>query len=317
MRTWGLFGGLVLASAVASLWAQPAVAAQCANVSFSPASLSVPAWDPISPGAQQASFTMTLTRVNGATTGIRLIFTDTNDSSQPVRLGTNAGQSGPQYQVLDPSGNNIAYPLGTSIVALKPVPLVSYQNKNSNDVTQVNLRLYVPANTGNADFRSGTYSETPNYVIQCTNGNNGNPIDGPLSGPAVTLNVPNLVSLTTASAATLDFQNFTSLTQQLNVGLKSTGPVHVVINSTNNLKMVRAGASSPYPDNSKIDYQMSLSTNGTPTNIVALPATLSNQQRATVAGSTWPLILNLPSTPSGKVAGSYSDTITLTLTPES
>ena len=312
MKTLGLLGSGAVALGLACLCAQPALAAQCATVSFSPGSLTVPQWNPITPAAQQVSFTMTMTRVNGATTGIRIIFTDTNDSSQPVKLGTGGAGSGPQYQVLDPSGNNIVYPLGASIAALKPVPLVAYQNKNSNDTTSVNLRLYVPANTGNANFRNGTYTETPNYVIQCTNGNNGNPIDGPISGPAVSLTIPNLVSLTTASAATLDFQNFTSLSQQLNVGVKSTGPVSVAIDSTNKLKMVRANAPSPVPDNSTIAYQMFLESQG----IGSLPSTLTKTP-AGVAGTTWPLVLSLPATPSGKVAGSYSDTITLTLTPGS
>ena len=312
MRTWGLLGGAVLASAVASLWARPALAAQCATVSFSPATVAVPAWNPINPGAQQASFTMTLTRVSTATNGIRIIFTDSNDSSQPVKLGTNGTASGPQYQVLDPSGNNIVYPVNTSITTVKPTPLVQYQSKSSNNSVPLSLRVYVPANTPATDFANGTYSETLNYVIQCTNsGNNSNPIDGPMSGPAVSLTIPNLVSLTTASAATLDFQNFTSLTQQLNVGLKSTGPVNVAIDSTNKLKMVRAGAASPYPDNSIIAYLLSLRGN----NVPSLPATLTNQPRAGVAGTSWLLVLSLPSQPSGKVAGSYNDTLTLTLTP--
>lgn len=314
MRNRGRLGGALLASGVASLWTAPAIAAQCATVSFSPATVTVPAWNPITPGAQQASFSMTVTRVSTATNAIRIIFTDSNDSSQPVKLGTNGAASGPQYQVLDPSGNNVVYPLGTSIISVKPTPLVQYQSKSSNNAVSVTFRVYVPANTPGTDFTNGTYGETINYVIQCTNsGNNTNPTDGPTSGPALSLTIPNLVSLTTASAATLDFQNFTSLTQQLNVGLKSTGPVDVAIDSTNKLRMVRVGASSPYPDNSTIAYLMSLRS----TNIPSLPTTLTSQPRAGVGGTTWPLVLSLPSQPSGKVAGSYGDTITLTLTPGS
>src|SRR5947209_5643907 len=302
MRNSGKSGGALLAFGAASLWSTPALAAQCATVTFSPGSVTVPAWNPISPGAQQATFTMTLTRVSTATNGIRIIFTDSNDSSQPVKLGTNAGFNGPQYQVLDPSGNNVLYPLSTSVSAVKPTPLVEYQSKSSNNTATVSFRVYVPANTPGTDFGSGTYGETLSYAIQCVNsGNNSNPVDGPISAPAVSLMVPNLVSLTTASAATLDFQNFTSLTQQLNVGLKSTGPVNVAIDSTNKLKMVRLGAPSPYPDNSQIPYLLSLRT----VSVATLPATLTGQPRAGVAGSSWPLVLSLPSTPSGKVAGGY------------
>lgn len=315
MRTWGLLGGAVLAAAATD----PALAAQCATVSFSPAAVSVPNWNPINPGPQQANFTMTVTRVSTSTNAIRIIFTDSNDSSQPVKLGVVGSTSGPQYQVLDPSGNNTVYPLNTSITAVKPTPLVEYQSKSSNNTVSVAFRVYVPANTGGTDFNNGNYGETINYVVQCTNsGNNSNPTDGPISGPALSLTIPNLVSLTTASAATMDFQNFTSLSQLLNIGLKSTGPVNVVIdNTTHKMQMVRAGASSPYPDNSTITYSMSLTINGVQKPISLFPASLTNQTRAGVAGTTWPLVLSLPGTPSGKVAGSYSDTITLTLAPGS
>src|SRR5438270_3881820 len=119
MRNSGKSGGALLAFGAASLWSTPALAAQCATVTFSPGSVTVPAWNPISPGAQQATFTMTLTRVSTATNAIRIIFTDSNDSSQPVKLGTNGTFSGPQYQVLDPSGNNVLYPLNASVLAVK------------------------------------------------------------------------------------------------------------------------------------------------------------------------------------------------------
>lgn len=310
MRTWRLLAGACLALAAA----KPALAAQCATVSFSPGTVNVPGWNPISPAAQQASFTMTVTRLNTATTGIRLMFLDSNDQSQPEFLGNNGIQSGPQYQVLDSSGNNVLYPAGSLVTSLRGQPAFTWQNKNSNNTISASFRVYVPANTPGTDFTNGIYGETLNYAIQClNNGNVSNLVDGPVSGPALSLTIPNLVSLTTASAATMDFQNFTSLTQQLNVGLKSTGPVNVAINSTNNLKMVRVGASAPYPDNSTIAYLMSLRSQS----ITTLPATLTNQPRAGVAGTSWPFILSLPATPSGKVAGSYSDTITLTLTPGS
>jgi hypothetical protein len=310
MRIWGMFGGALIALAAAD----PALAAQCATVSFSPGTVNVPGWNPISPGAQQATFTMTVTRLSTATTGVRLMFLDSNDQSQPEYLGYNGTQRGPQYQVLDASGMNVLYPVGSSVTSLRGQPAFTWLNKNSNNTVSASFRVYVPANTPGTDFTNGTYGETLNYAIQClNNGNVSNVVDGPVSGPALSLTIPNLVSLTTASAATMDFQNFTSLTQQLNVGLKSTGPVSVAISSTNNLKMVRVGASSPYPDNSTIPYLMSLLSQ----TITTLPATLTNQPRAGVGGTTWPLILSLPATPSGKVAGSYSDTITLVLTPSS
>jgi hypothetical protein len=309
MRTWGMFGGAILALSLA----RPAVAAQCASVSFSPSSVSIPNWNPIVPSAKEASFVMTVTRLNTATTGVRLIFLDSNDQTSVVRLGSDGQFSGPVYQVLDPSGQNILYPKNGTVASIKGQPAFTWQNKNSNNTTSLNLRVYVPANTGNADFPNGTYAETPSYQIQClNNGNETNQIDT-ASGPAVSLVIPNLVSLTTAGAATLDFQNFTSLSQSISVGLKSTGPINAAIVSANAFKMARVGAAAPYPQNSSIDYELTLrGVRITPANTI-----LTGQPRAGVAGTTWPLTMTLLSTSSGKVAGSYSDTITLTLTPGS
>jgi hypothetical protein len=294
--------------------ASPAFAANCATVSFSPASVSLPAWNPITPAPVQANFTATVTRADSKTDSVRLIFLDSNDPSQPVKLGaTSGGGNGPNYQLLDSSGVNILYPLNTAVTSTS-APLLNYPKKGSGDALSASLRLLVPANSGAADFANGTYGATVNYAVQCfANGNKGNGSDGPLAGPAVSLVIPNLVSLTSASAATLDFQSFTSLTQQLNVGLKSTGPVNVDVQSDNKLKMVRVGAPTPIADNSQIKYFLSLRGE----NISHTPLTLTNQPRAGVAGTSWPLVLSLPSQPSGKVAGSYTDVIVLTLTPGS
>lgn len=283
----------------------------CATVSFAPAVLTVPAWDPITPAAQQVNVTMTVTRASPSTGSVRLIFLDGNDSAQPVRLGARAGSSGPFYQLLTAGGANIVYPQGT-VVGATSAPLLDFPAKGAANSIQVVLRLVVPANVPGTDFSNGVYTETLSYAVQCL-GAAGKPNGsvGPLSGPAASLSIPNLVSLTTASAATLDFQNFTSLSQQLNVGVRSTGPVTVDIRSANNLRLVRQGASAPFPENSQIAYALSLRG----VDIARTPALLSNQPRAGVAGTSWPLILSLPAQPAGKVAGSYSDTLTLTLTP--
>jgi hypothetical protein len=310
MAQRGLIGGTILALAAA----QPAFAAQCATVSFSPANVTVPNWNPIVPGAQQASFTATVTRAKNTTATIRIIFFDSNDTAEPVKLGLTGGHNGPLYQIIDPAGRNMIYPRNTAVTSVKGPNQVEYQNKSSNDTVSVAFRLVVPANSPGTDFFSGSYAETLNYGVSCAlSGDKDNGSDGPVAGPAVAMTIPNLVSMTTAGAATLDFQNFTSLSQQFNVGLKSTGPINVAIDSANKLNMVRLGAPSPYPDNSLIKYSITLLGNI----ITTTPQQLPNQARAGVAGSTWPLLLSLPSTPSGKVAGSYSDTLTLTLTPGS
>lgn len=294
--------------------AEGARAAGCATVAFSPASVSVPAWNPITPGPSQANLTATITRSNSTTTSVRLIFLDSNDRAQPVRLGAATdGSSGPIYQLLDASGVNILYPLNTAVTSSN-APLINYPNKGGGNALSVSLKVIVPANSANADFKNGTYGETLNYAVQCfANGNKANGSDGPVAGPALSLPIPNLVSLTTASEATLDFQSFTTLKQSLSIGLKSTGPVNVAIRSDNGLKMVRAGAATPVADNSQIKYFMTLRD----ISIVRTPATLTSQPRAGVGGTTWPLVLSLPEQPLGKVSGSYSDLIVLTLSPGS
>jgi hypothetical protein len=308
MRRWGMCCAL----SVGAFAAEPALASNCATVTFSPASVSLPSYNPIGGAAVQATFTATIRRADRATQEARMIFTDSDDVAAPVKLGVVSGTSGPTYQVLGPGGVNVAFPKNTNVTA-QTTPFVDISPGPSGDTVSASYTVNIPVNSGNTDLRNGTYSEFLSYSIQCftSNGKTSKGVDGPLSGPSLSLVVPSLVSLTTASPATIDFQNFTSLTQQLNVGLKSTGPVNVAIDSTNKLKMVRSGASSPYPDNSRIDYLLSLRGN----NVASLPGTLTNQPRAGVGGTTWPLVLSLPATPSGKIAGSYSDTITLTLTP--
>jgi hypothetical protein len=125
------------------------------------------------------------------------------------------------------------------------------------------------------------------------------------------VSIKKVVSITTAGPQTINFGNFTTTSQQLQVGVKSTSSIDVNVQTANTNQMVLAGAVSPYPANSSIPYTMTL--NGT---TVSNGTSLTNQTRAGVAGMSWPLLLNLTGgLPSGKIAGTYSDTITLTLTP--
>ena len=76
---------------------------------------------------------------------------------------------------------------------------------------------------------------------------------------------------------------------------------------------MRSGAVTPFPANQSIPYTMTFGGAA-----ITTATGLSNQTRAGVAGSNYPLVLNLTGgLPSGKLAGSYSDTVTLTITPGS
>ncbi len=154
------------------------------------------------------------------------------------------------------------------------------------------------------------------YSVDCTNANaSGNKADGSdknvSSGLSAQLTIPKLVRLTTASPATINFSNFTTSTQQVQVSIKSTSTINVAVTTTNGGKLVRSGAPAPYPTNSTIAYNMTY--NG---NLIAPGGTLSNQTRGGVSGTNFPLVLTLTGgVPSGKLAGTYSDTITLSVTP--
>ena len=306
MRMWAMTPGALLALAAAD----PASAALCATVSFSPTLVALPDYDPIAGGSVQTSFTATITRQSSATTDVRLIFLSSM-INLPVRLGIKVGSNfGPLYQILDPSGVNVAFN-STASVTTKTNPKISLATGASGDSIAVNYLASVLANSSGADYGNGTYVDSLKYSIQCFQAGVTQASDTGVAGPVLSVTIPNLVSLTTASPQTLDFQSFTTLTQQLNIGLKSTGPINVNLTTQNQRKMVLAGAPSPAPLNSYIDYRITL--NGY--SVGSGPLILTNVPRAGVGGKSWPLLLTLPSQPSGKLAGSYSDTITLTVTP--
>jgi hypothetical protein len=299
-------------SAVAALGLTgPALAAACATVSISPGTPTIPAWNPINPAQQEVTFTATVTRIANSSKSFRLIFLDSNSNATPLRIATN---SGPRYQIVNTdSGTIISYPSGAQITSLSS-PITNFGN-GANDSVLVNLKAVIPANiTPAEDFIGGNiYTETLSYAVQCFKSNgNSNATDGPVaSGLTLSMTIPKLASIITATPATINFGNFSTTTQQAQIAVKSTSTLNVAVTTTNSGKLVRGGAVLPAPDNSLIAYGMKF--NG---NTVNPGSTLINQTRAGVLGSNYPLLLTLTDgIPSGKLAGTYSDTITLTITP--
>lgn len=307
MRKRVISAGILASALFASGTAR---AANCAStVSFSPSTVDfAQTWDPmITPTAQTLTFTGTFSNFASSSAKVKLIFLD-NDSGSPIRLGS----TGPKYTVTI-GATTYAFPSGTSISAQSATITIQGSGSNAN-ISQA-FTVTVPANTSPVeDFVGGqTFSEALKFTLQCLK-NNGDPTgdsNSLQSGPTISLTIPKLVSLTTASPQTIDFGSFTTTTQQLNVGLKSTSSVNVTVATAKNNQMILAGAVTPYPSNSVIPYTMTL--NG---DTIANGTSLTNRPRAGVSGTSWPLILTLTGgIPSGKLAGSYSDTITLTLTP--
>lgn len=300
------------ALACALLSTQYAHAANCATLSVSPGTPSIPIWNPLNPAAQEANFTATITRLSNSTKGIRLIFLDANSSAVPTRVGTT---SGPRYDIVNvSSGAIISFPSGTQ-VATQTVSQIAFGSSSVASV-QVNLKVRIAANTNpSEDFIGGTvFSETLNYAVQCFKSDGGiNPggTDGPLGANlSLNLTIPKLVSIVTATPSAINFGQFTTTTQQLMVTVKSTSTLNVSATTANGSQFVRSGAVAPYPTNSTIPYAMTFNGSALPTG-----GTLTNQTRAGVNGSSFPLALTLTGgLPTGKLAGSYADTITLTIT---
>jgi hypothetical protein len=303
MRKSTIAAGAIASALLASGRAE---AANCATVTFT--SPSIPTWNPINPAAVQANFTATIIRTSNSSRSARLILLDTNNASAPVRVGI----AGPQYQITNlGSGATISFPQNTQVTT-QTVALTDLPNGMPGNSVNVSMQVTIPANIAAEDFVGGTaFTETLNYGIQCFNNSNAaNGTDSPVaSNLTLSMTIPKLVSITTSSPQTINFGNFTTATQTLQVGVKSTSSINVTVQSGD--QMVLAGAVQPYPTNSVIPYTMTL--NG---DTIANNTSLSNRPRASVGGSNWPLVLNLTGgVPSGKLAGGYSDTITLTLTP--
>lgn len=279
--------------------------AQCATASFSPATVDfAETWDPLDvPEAKVLTFTATFSNFAAGSSKIKLIFLD--NEAGILRLGT----AGPKYTVTSGS-ETYAYASGTSIANQPDILIPSGQNNNI--VKQFNVTL-LANNAPPEDFTGGqTLSETLKFNVQCLK-DKGTEVAQSVgqTGPVIRVTIPRKVSLTVAGPQTINFGNFSVSEQQLAVGLKSTSTINVAVSTANNNRMLLEGASDPTLANSSIPYTMTL--NG---QAIANGVSLTNQTRAGVTGTNWPLILRLSGTgASGKIAGVYSDTITLTLSP--
>lgn len=302
---------LALSALAAAVLPGAAVAANCATVTASPASPAIPTWDPLNGPDQEASFTVTITRTSNQSRSVRLIFVDADSTATPTRVGAN----GPRYEIINVSdgGTRISYPQGTQIASLS-LPTAKFAGQGT---ATVDLKVRILANTSvQEDFVGGTiYSEALRYSAQCfrTNGNDNGIDNAAASNLLVNLTIPKLLSIVTAGPATIDFQNFTTDQQQALIKIRSTSTLNVSATTTNGGRL-KLGASTA--QNAVIPYDMRFGLPTTrPLPKLIIGQTL-NATRAGVAGKDYALRLSLSDgVPSGKLAGSYSDTITLTITP--
>jgi hypothetical protein len=293
--------------------AQPAFA--CSNnglnsISFTALAPATQSWNPL-PGGQAVlyNFTVNVER-KGDTRSVRLIFVD--NETGPVRLS----QAGPPYEVVLSSGTDTyAYPANTTAAAAARSIII---NLPDNKPVSTSLQVRVPANSGDAEYTGGmTFREDLKYSVQCYKTENAVTADGPgQSGVAVSpeVTIPRVLSASITGQTTsgeVDFGNFASLTPApLAINLRSTSSISVRVSTASGLQMVRIGAPATPAANDVIPYTLSL--NNQPVTTSPFTYTAS---RVGVAQRTWNLQLGLPTSPAGKRAGAYSDTITIELSP--
>lgn len=306
------------AAAIVATFAQPALAANCATVTFT-GPTAVSGWNPLTSSTGTATFTATATRDTNGTTrrSARIIFLD-NDTGTTV-LNLAGTPNGPRYEIRDSASSVVSAPSGTAPPSSSTGAQFSWGNSGSNVSGPITLSVSILPNSSNQDFIGGTiYTEALKYSIQCFAQGGGLLLSdmGVAGAPTLSLTIPKVISLTSASSASVNFGNFTATTDTVQIKLKSTSSVNVGVETLYGTasanQMVLAGASSPYSPNSTIPYSMML--NGT---AVFHGSLRPNQTRGGQSETTYPLVLTLSGIPSGKIAGNYSDTITLTLTPGS
>jgi len=296
---------LAAIATVAFCLATPARAATCPAVTFAPTSLTITDWNPLGTAAVTATITATVA-ASASYSSIQVILVDNETGT------TRIGVAGPEYNAVNGS-TVISYPSGT-VASSTTAPRTNLDNKNATPIT---LNLTVRGNTDLTDYVGGMeIAEQLRYSATCYKGGNGsNAPDSDTNvpaGPNVKVVVPKVISLQSASAVPLNFNNFTALSDTANIVLKSTSSINVLVSTqygtTSSNQMVLAGVTAPYPTNTVIPYALTL--NGTS---IFKNTQLLNQTRGGQAGITYPLRLTLPNAPAGKVAGDYADTITLTL----
>ena len=287
----------------ATLAATPAHAALCAAVSIasSPATIN---YNPIT-AAAAVTTTFTVTVGNKVSTNdatFRLIFTD-SASAATLNIGT----AGPQYSILNSGGQVVSFPSGSTALGQPGVTAVSF----TGVPLTLTYTISLPVNSG-TDFTSTAtpFTENLSYSLMCYKGNGQS--QGADAGSITSINslITNVLSVITASPQTLNFGNFTTTSQNLNVNIKSTNTINVAVSTAKGSVMALNGAVAPYAANNSIPYTMTF-------NGAALASTATNNVvRASVAGANYPFALNLTGgLPTGKLAGTYSDVITLTITP--
>ena len=228
------------------------------------------------------------------------------DSSLRLRVGMDAGPE-IEWRSND-AGRDIGALRRESYALLRSGTVSFAAGENSKDA---GIRLFVK--NLQDDLPAGVYREQ--YTIRYWCGDPNATVPNELSGNiSVTLRVPNVLSANVAGGSRrgeIDFLDFATLSRSLSISVRSTGPYKVTARSLNGGTMVRQGASS----NAQADRITYLLRFGGQAMTPDSGAGFS-YPRAGLQGLQIPLDVTVEDV-SGKRAGTYSDTVMLTLAPAS
>lgn len=173
---------------------------------------------------------------------------------------------------------------------------------------QVSLRL----TDLRADLPAGVYREHFTVRYWCEDGDSTLPYES-TGAVSVSVAVPNVLSASVAGASIrgeIDFLDFAMRSRSLMVSVRSTGPYRVTARSENGGVMVRDGAGAAPGAADLIQYQASF--DGQPLDLDSGSA--QPLPRAGLGGRQMPLEVQVDSVDRNR-AGSYADTLYLTLSP--
>ena len=226
------------------------------------------------------------------------------DSPVQMRVGMSAG---PQIEW---QSNDAARDIGVSrheAYALLRSGRISFAAGESSK--DADIRLFLK--NLRDDLPAGIYREQYSIRYWCGEPDASVPNEAP-GILSVAIQVPNVLSASVAGASTrgeIDFLDFTTLSRSLSISVRSTGRYTVNARSLNGYALVREGATSN-TDIDRISYDLRFG--GHP--LAQEAGAGFTNPRAGLQGIQIPLEVVVEDV-SGKRAGSYSDTVLLTLTP--
>jgi len=299
---------MAVAAAVSTFAFGTSARAQCVTVD----PLIVPdvRFDPLdATGAAQIMqpVTMTFRRVGPDTGPVHVTYQIVDeDSGAAQRIGLT---SGPQVEWRSgDSGRNIGAARNEAYALLRSGEVTLRANEASG---QSSLRLFLP--NLREDLPAGVYREQFTVRYWCADAETSLPHEIP-GIVTVTVQVPNVLSANIAGASArgeIDFMDFATLSRALAISVRSTGPYAVTAQSENGSVLLREGAvGSDAAD--RIAYAVTFG--GRPLTLGT--ASSFTSPRAGLGGQQIPLSVTVDDV-STKRAGSYSDTLILTLAPVS